>query len=267
MNFIIRLIQRIIIGIVVMAAIWFIATQVFARLDEQVSVFVAGVITYIFSAYIFLPRVVHMTVILLRKGKVPRFTRAADGLSADPVNIILFGSEQQLVQAFEHIGWHKAEKLNLKTAWKMMITFLQNKTYVTAPFSSLYLFARRQDYGFEEPIGTSPRKRHHIRFWAANIDKELDVHDIAFWTRKRPVDMSRPIMWIGAGTKDIGFGLTSLTYQLSHRIEKDIDTEREHIMQKLAEARAIRDARLLESDTPIIGRYTSDGKIAVGRLS
>lgn len=267
MNFIIRLIQRIVIATVALAALWFITTQVFVRLDEQLSVFVAGILTYICSAYVILPRVVHMTVILLRKGRVPRYTRAPDGLSADPVNIILFGTEEQLLEAFSKAGWYKADTLTIRTAWKMMITFLQNKTYVTAPFSPLYLFARRQDYGFEEPIGNSPRKRHHIRFWAANIDKEIDIHNISFWTKRRPVDMSRPIMWIGAGTKDVGFGLTTLTYQLSHRIEKDIDPEREHIMDTLTSAGVVRDTRLVESDCPIVGRYISDGKVGVGRLS
>lgn len=266
MNFIIRLIQRIVVGIVAITVLWFIATQVFVRLDERVSVFVAGFLTYVFSAYVLLPRVVHMTVILLRKGKVPRYTRAPDGLSADPVNIILLGNEEQLLTAFSKAGWYKADALTLKTAWKMMMTFLENKTYVTAPFSSLYLFARKQDYGFEEPIGVSPRKRHHIRFWAANVDEDIDIHNISFWTKKRPVDMSRPIMWIGAGTKDIGFGLTTLTYQLSHRIDKDIDPERQHIMDTLTTSGVVRDVRLIESDCPVVGRYVSDGKIAVGRL-
>lgn len=267
MNFIIRLIQRTVVTVIVISVIWFITTQIFFRLDEQVHVFLAAFITYVFSAYILLPRVVHMTIILLRKGRVPQYTRAADGLSADPVNIIFFGTEVQLVQAFEQAGWYKADPLTPKTAWKMMLTFLQNKQYVTAPFSSLYLFARRQDQGFEEPIGLSPRRRHHIRFWAANTDQELDIHDISFWNRTAPVDMSKPLMWIGAGTKDIGFGLTKLTYQLSHRIEKTVDAERDHITAELSKVLAIRDLRLLESGSPIIGRYVSDGKIAVARLS
>ena len=32
--------------------------------------------------------------------------------------------------------------------------------------SILYLFGRGQDIGFQKAIDNSPRKRHHIRFWA-----------------------------------------------------------------------------------------------------
>lgn len=269
MNFIIRLIQRIIIVIVAVLLIWFVTTQVFVRLDQQIHLFGAMILTYVFSAYILLPPTIHIMAVLMRKGRVPRYTRATDGLPADPVNIVFFGNKDQLVKAFEQAGWSMSDRLTLKTAWKMMIAFLRNKTYLTAPFSPLYVFARPQDLGFEEPISRGPRQRHHIRFWAANADKDisLDIEDIAFWTHRQKVDMSKPVMWVGAGTKDIGFGFTSLTYQLSHRIEKEVDHERDYIISELSAVNSIKNTRLIESDQPVIGRYITDGKIAVADLS
>ena len=44
-----------------------------------------------------------------------------------------------------------------------------NSPYPTAPFSTLYLFARGQDVGFQKAIDSSPRKRHHVRFWALGL--------------------------------------------------------------------------------------------------
>lgn len=34
-----------------------------------------------------------------------------------------------------------------------------------APVSNLFLFGRKQDLAFEQPIAGGPGKRHHERFW------------------------------------------------------------------------------------------------------
>ncbi len=41
----------------------------------------------------------------------------------------------------------------------MARAFVLNTPYPTAPFSTLYLFGRGQDIGFEKAIGDSPRRR------------------------------------------------------------------------------------------------------------
>jgi len=46
----------------------------------------------------------------------------------------------------------------------MVRAFALNSPYPTAPFSTLYLFGRGQDIGFQKAIDDSPRKRHHIHF-------------------------------------------------------------------------------------------------------
>ena len=33
--------------------------------------------------------------------------------------------------------------------------------------TNLYLFGRKEDLAFEQPVGDSPRHRHHVRFWRA----------------------------------------------------------------------------------------------------
>ena len=48
--------------------------------------------------------------------------------------------------------------------------------------SQLYLFGRGQDIGFQKAIDDSPRKRHHIRFWALALPHaEETVGTPAFW--------------------------------------------------------------------------------------
>ena len=63
----------------------------------------------------------------------------------------------------------EADRLGLASSWRMVRAFVFNSPYPTAPFSTLYLFGRGQDIGFQKAIDNSPRKRHHIRFWALSL--------------------------------------------------------------------------------------------------
>ena len=266
MNFLARWLQRIGTGLIAILAMWFIVTQIFLHLNARLPLLLALSITYLLSAYILLPLIVHVGLTVVRRGRIPEVTRAFDGLPEDPVNIILIGSEDSLLSAFEKAGWHEADRLNLKTSWKMVVAYLLNKPYPTAPFRPLYLFARHQDHGFQEPIGKSPRKRHHIRLWAMNVDSRFDTTDFKYWSTKHEIDPTLPIVWVGAGTKDVGIGLTSLTYQIIHRTDKDLDEEREHILQSLRDAGVIKDEHYVESDRLVDGRYVSDGRILTAKL-
>lgn len=289
MNIILRSLQRLIIGIIVLLTTWFIVTQVWTRLDEQLPVFLVIIITYILSAYFILPHIIHVTIFALREERIPRFARAADGLLADPVHIILIGSKNDLDFAFRSSGWYEADLFIPTTAFKMADAFLRNISYQRAPFSPLFLFGRKQDIGFEQAISedgsvsdsASPRRRHHVRFWAVNIhpehlekwkqnpeqiEREKEFKDFKFWKSKQVVDYSKPVMWVGAGTKDTGFGFSRLTYQISHSIDDNVDEERNYILETLERSNLLIEKEKYDSGTFKIGKYMSDGKIVVATL-
>src|SRR4051794_24579999 len=67
--------------------------------------------------------------------------------------------------SFAATGWSQADKLDLTSSARMVFAFVFGRSYSTAPFSTLYLFGRGQDIGFEKAIDNSPRRRHHVRFW------------------------------------------------------------------------------------------------------
>lgn len=263
----IRFLQRAVILAVALLVIWGIVTQVFHRLDQRAPLFVALVLTYALSAYVILPRVIHLTLLVLRRKHLPRFTRANDGLPADPVNVIVLGSEAALRAAFAKAGWHEADPLTPRTAWKMAVAFVRDAPYPEAPFSRLFLFGRTQDIGFEQPIGRSPRQRHHVRFWAAHADELPDPLNAGYWTRKQRVDRSGDLMWIGAGTKDTGFGLAALTYQITHAVDPYVDEERDYILSSLQGAGCVEDVAQFDSGTFEVRKYRSDGKITVLTLT
>ena len=161
-----RLLQRLLIFGLGVFTVWLIVFVIFETADRRLPWILAVGVTYGIAAYLVLPRVIRMGLKVLQRKLVPSFTVTGDGLPGDPVNLALIGTLQQLRAAFAALGWSEADQLGLKSSWGMVRAFVFNSPYPTAPFSTLYLFGRGQDIGFQKAIDNSPRKRHHIRFWA-----------------------------------------------------------------------------------------------------
>ena len=118
---------------------------------------------------------------------------------------------------------------------------------------------------------SSPRKRHHIRFWAlALAHAEETVGTSAFWqSTDRPPEDAR-VLWVGAGTKDTGISLTRLTFQVTHATADDTNAEREYIIAELSKHRVIEDVTSYEAGQHLpVGRvnhYIADGDVSVANL-
>lgn len=243
MDFIKRMLQRLTIALLVIGALWLIGAQIFDRLDDRFSLFWAISGTYFAAAYFILPQVVRLGMAIIYKERIPTHVHTGDGLPADPINITLVGTAADLHYAFARAGWYQADQLTFNSALKMGVAFILNQPYVTAPFRSFYLFGRKQDLGFEQAIGNSPRARHHIRLW----EKENNT-------------------WVGAAVKDLGFGLTRFTYQITHRVDHYIDQEREYILEALRATGLVEKEEYITPGQKIVGRYKTDGKILMVTL-
>lgn len=237
------MLQRAAIALLVIGALWLIGAQIFSRLDERFSLFWAITGTYIAAAYFVLPQIVRIVMAIIYQERIPTHVHTSDGLPADPINIMLIGTTADLQYAFARAGWYQAEPLTIKSALKMAIAFTLNQPYVNAPFRSFYLFGRKQDLGFEQAIGNSPRARHHIRLWK----KEHNT-------------------WVGAAVKDLGFGLTRFTYQITHRVDHYIDQEREYVLEALRATGLIEKEEYSTPGQKIVGKYKTDGKISMVTL-
>ena len=228
-----RLLHRLLILGLGILSVWLIVF-VFKFVDRRVPWILALALTYGIAAYIILPRTVRMGLKIVQRKRVPRFTITGDGLPGDPVNLVLIGTLEQLHAAFAIAGWSEADRLGLASSWRMIRAFVFNSPYPTAPFSTLYLYGRGQDIGFQKAIDNSPRKRHHIRFWALSLARaEATVGTTSFWLNTdRPPDKAH-VLWVGAGTKDTGFSLTQLTFQITHATDSDTNAERDYIIAEL----------------------------------
>ncbi len=270
-SFLKRSLQRLLVAGVGILSIWLIVFVVFRITDNRLPWILALAATYGIAAYVILPRAVRISLKILQHKHIPRYTITGDGLPGDPVNLVLIGTRRQLHAAFAAAGWLTADRLSLASSWRMSQTFITNSPYPTAPFSTLYLFGRGQDFGFQKAIDNSPRKRHHIRFWALSMEhvqKKLGTADL-WLTTDRPPDDAR-VLWVGAGTKDTGFSLTKLTFQFTHATDADTNLERDYIIAELLKVNAVADVNSYKAqqNLPVerVNHYITDGDIAVAKL-
>ncbi|MCY2991755.1 MAG: LssY C-terminal domain-containing protein [Planctomycetota bacterium] len=147
---------------------------------------------------------------------VPRVTRTANGIPGDPLNVALVGTEEEIQQIMLVAKWFPADPITLRSSLRIAAGTVFRRSYDTAPVSDLYLWNRKQDLAFQQPVGGDPRRRHHVRFWKS---EEVD-------------EDGRPL-WIGAATFDSAAGLSLTTGQITHHIEADIDAERNKLTDDL----------------------------------
>jgi LssY C-terminus len=265
----IRFFQRLLVVALGVLTVWLIV-YVFRLVDRRLPSVLALIFCYAIAAYIILPRSVHLGLMILHRKRVPSFTLTGDGLPGDPVNLVLIGTHQQLRAAFAAAGWTEADPLNLKSTWRMVRAFVLNSSYPTAPFSTLYLFGRRQDVGFQKCIDNSPRRRHHIRFWALSLSHQAHLGESSFWRSAKPPPADAPALWVGAGTKDTGLSMTRLTFQVTHATDADTNTERDFIVAQLSESRVIEEVTSYRAGervlTKRVNHYVTDGEVTAARL-
>ncbi|MGB9118930.1 LssY C-terminal domain-containing protein [Bradyrhizobium sp.] len=266
-----RLLQRLLILGLGVFSVWLIVFVVFRIADRRLPWILALGITYGFAAYIILPRAIRLGLKILQREHVPSYTITGDGLPGDPVNVAIVGTLRELRAAFARLGWPEADRLSLASSWGMIRAFVFNSPYPTAPFSTLYLFGRGQDIGFQRAIDNSPRKRHHIRFWALSVTRAQDTWGAAgFWRNTdRPPDSER-VIWVGAATRDTGLSLTRFTFQITHATDSDTNVERDYVISELMKGRAIEAVKVYQSGqelpTERVNHYVTDGEITLARL-
>src|SRR3954471_16445383 len=260
------------VAVVGLVTVWLILVLFYDVADRRLPLILALVSTYALAAYLILPRAIRLAAHILNRSRVPSYTLTGDGLPGDPVNLVLIGTFDDLRRAFVQADWTQADPLGIGSSWKMACAFVLNRPYPSAPFSTLYLFNRGQDVGFQRSIDDSPRKRHHVRFWGISIERAEETLDTAaFWlASSRPADTERA-MWVGAATKDVGLSLTRLSFQITHATDADTNVEREFLIGELTKTGGIGPAHYHRpgerASLGAVNRYVCDDLVAVAELT
>jgi hypothetical protein len=184
---------------------------------------------------------------------IPRRVQDQQGDLGDMVNFALVGSEEQVAKAFQSAGWVKVDSTRQDAVVHGLIETLQHKAYLEMPMSTLYLFGRPQDlsYARADPIMVAA-ERHHLRVW-----KSADTVN------------GRPL-WVGSSTHDIGFEKDQRDNGVTHKIDPQIDKERDFLEQSFAAAGNLQAAAYVTPSDPLTtaktatgGSFQSDGRIVV----
>ena len=97
------------------------------------------------------------------------------------------------------------------------------------------------------------------------------VGTAAFWLNTDHPSADECALWAGAGTKDTGFSLTRLTFQVTHATDADTNAERDYIVAELTRNRVIGDVTSYRSGDKVgtdrINRYITDGDVTLASLA
>ena len=169
----------------------------------------------------------------------------------DMVNFVIVGSQKDVQAALDAATWHVADTDNRKAVLNAIMETYDSKDYLAMPMSTLYLFGRKQDFGYEmaEPIAMVA-SRHHFRIW------------------KAPFTWKGQEVWVGAGTHDIGFAKDKRNNSVTHKIDPAVDGERDNIGSSLQKANKTKTLSYYLPPNPVqdAKNATGDGYHSDGRL-
>jgi LssY C-terminus len=190
-------------------------------------------------------------------AKIPRRVSDKAGDPGDMVNFLIIGSETAMQKVFTTAGWVKVDPDVQESILHGVLESLQKESYLTMPMSQLYLFGRPQDYGWAhaEPIKVVA-SRNHLRVWKAAFQVDGQT------------------LWVGAATHDVGFERDNRNNGVTHKIDPDIDLERDYVEKTLTSTGLIAEVAhfspanaLKEAKTATGGSFHSDGRVLVLKLA
>ena len=214
------------------------------------------ILLYLVGVYVIIPRVWKRDV--RRHPQLfdaPRITHTPDGIPGDPVNVALLGSESNVIHAMIKTRWYPADPITFHSSLRIALDSVLRRPDDDAPVSTLELFGRKQDLAFEQPVGDSPRQRHHVRFW--HWDRLQDGREV----------------WFGAMTFDERVGLSHTTGQVTHHIGPDIDAERDRSLSANCSKPADAEVYWMPGFQQLQGRngggdpWHTDGRLGVAVLT
>lgn len=202
-----------------LAAVWLAWLVLSAGFDWGWFLVVFFVLFWLVLAYLVLPRLHRILTSIYVPDYFIGRARTSDGLLGDPINLAIVGTEAQVHEAMTRAGWIRADPVTFSSSRRIIISTLLRRSYDEAPVSPLLLFGRQQDLAYQQEVAGNPAKRHHVRFWRCPDGWLLPGGHQADW--------------MAAGTFDRAVGFSLFTLQITHKIDADTDTERDHIVESL----------------------------------
>ncbi len=177
---------------------------------------------YFFHVYSFVPQIaVAQNYVHIRETDIPdnlfttlpKSSETLSGRPMEPINIIIVGNYDKLIDTFAYAGWVQPEPLTIAASLRNIIASILNEPYPQAIEAPAFWNSQPNDFAFQLPTSTI-RQRHHIHFWTTPL---LTDRGNQVWFATAHFD------------KDIKLK----TIMPTHTIDPYIDNEREMIKQDI----------------------------------
>ncbi len=165
---------------------------------------------------------------------------SGEGREGDMVNLIFVAQQKELQDAFQRAGWVQTDKWNPIFVWHLM---RHGTSDAHVPMARFYLFGRVQDYSYALPDPQAiVSRRHHLRIWKTNYTQN-----------------GTPI-WVGSATHDVAIEIARNGRFINHRIDPQVDEERDFIGGDLTETASVSSQEYLHGVTPVYEAKTASGE-------
>jgi len=176
-----------------------------------------------------------------------KYTETLLGNTQEPLSFIIIAkNDQQLIDLFEQARWELADDVSISSVAKLAHAALWKDSYSKAPMTPDFWNANVHDFGFEKATDSdNVRTRHHARFWKTNYIAE-----------------NGDMIYVGTASFD-----SNIKWGVTHRINPDIDTEREFLYSDLQKTDMIMNAEKQQFIDPKLGSnfsgdlFFTDGKL------
>lgn len=163
-----------------------------------------------------------------------------EGREGDMLNLVFIATKDELQGAFASAGWLKTDQSKVHIVWHLL---WQRTHYAKLPMAKLYVFGRDQDYSYTLPDPSSiVARRHHLRIWKTDHVVE-----------------GIPV-WVGAATHDVGIEIVKHKLRFFHRIDPNVDAERDFIAGDLAKTQQFTRQEYLRCADPVFTAQTATGQ-------
>ncbi len=176
-----------------------------------------------------------------------KYTETLLGNRQEPLSFIIIAkNDSQLINVLNKAHWELADDINVLSVYKITRAALFKKSYPQAPISPDFWNSKVHNFGFEKETSTNNvRRRHHARFWRTNYITKAGEN-----------------IYVGTASFDNG-----LKWGITHKINPDIDTEREFLLEDLQKTNLLTKIEKQQFVKPELGSnfsgvlFFTDGKL------
>jgi len=173
------------------------------------------------------------------KNELTQYSETLRGNNQEPMSFLIVAkTDDELINLFKKSEWHGADYFNRNSVARMVVAALLDQSYPTNVITPSFWNSKVHDFGFQKPsVKNTIKERHHVRFWKTNI-----------FTK----DNRR--LYVGTASYD-----TDIKWFVTHKIDPDIDAEREYLFKDLLKSGLIKNYQKLQFVKPAKGKnFTGD---------